>query len=59
MDIEGDLWGRFQDYIESEENGLEEGLKTLHYFIDAAETLITGLGRIERVSLSLPCFADW
>lgn len=61
VDIEGDLWGRFQGYIESEENRLEEGLKTFHYFIDAADTvtLITGPGRIERVSLNLPCFADW
>lgn len=61
VDIEGDLWGRFQSYIESEEKRLEEGLKTFHYFIDAADTvtLITGPGRIERVSLSLPRFADW
>lgn len=58
VDIEGDLWGRFQGYIESEENRLEEGLKAFHYVIDAADTvtMITGPGSIKRVSLNLPRF---
>ncbi|KAI0829941.1 hypothetical protein BC628DRAFT_1501118 [Trametes gibbosa] len=47
------LWERFRDYVESEENRLEESLKTARYYVDATDTLslITGPGRIERFLL--------
>ncbi|KAI8975856.1 hypothetical protein BD414DRAFT_423775 [Trametes punicea] len=41
---------RFQSYVDDEENRLREGLETVHYDIDAMDTLklVTGPGRIER-----------
>ncbi|CDO75523.1 hypothetical protein BN946_scf184871.g4 [Trametes cinnabarina] len=44
------LKDRFQTYVDAEEQRLREGLDTVHYDIDAMDTLtlITGPGRIEK-----------
>ncbi|OSD01341.1 hypothetical protein PYCCODRAFT_541681 [Trametes coccinea BRFM310] len=44
------LKARFQSYVDAEEQRLREGLETVHYDIDAIDTiaLITGPGRIEK-----------
>ncbi|KAI0766841.1 hypothetical protein BD413DRAFT_141310 [Trametes elegans] len=49
------LWARFQTYIEQEEKRLDDALKTLHYEIDAQDTitLIAGARPIERYLLPL------
>jgi hypothetical protein len=43
---------KFKSYIEAEEARLEYNLRAVHYTIDGADTLtlITGVGRIEKVS---------
>ena len=48
------LKGRFQSYVDAEEQRLREGLETFKYDIDAIDTLslITGPGRIEKVTPS-------
>lgn len=45
------FWARFQPYIKSEEERLEKKLESLHYHIDASDTLtlVLGPGRIEKV----------
>ena len=49
------LYGRFQGYVEAEEQRLQEGLEMMRYKLDEVETLalITGPGRIEHVSFSI------
>jgi hypothetical protein len=48
------LRARFRSYIDSEEERLRKNLDEVDYDIDARDTLalVTGPGRIERVSLS-------
>jgi hypothetical protein len=49
-----DLLEKFESYLEAEEARLGDNLKAVEYVIDGTDTLtlITGMGRIEKVSTS-------
>ena len=47
-----DLFGRFKDYIDSEEAKIQKKLESVKYLVDADDTLrfVVGTARLEKVS---------